>query len=75
MRIINDYYLIEPNDSLNQIKYLIDLGCKVVGCIKVGCNMKLFLIFYSWRGTPIENVEFCKYIGNIKICGSYDVKW
>lgn len=75
MKIINDYYLIEPNDYLDQIKYLIDLGCKVVGCIKVGYNMKLFLIFYNRFGTPIEDVKFYKYIGDINIYGNYYIKW
>ena len=75
MRIINDYYLIEPGDLLDKIKYLIDLGCKVVGYINVGYNPKLFLIFYNRFGTPIEDVKFYKYIGDINIYGNYYVKW
>ena len=75
MKIIKDYYLIEPGDSLEEIKYLMNLGCKVVGFIKVGYTLKSFLIFYNRFGTPIEIVKFYKCICDINIYGNYYVKW
>ena len=63
MRIIKDYYLIEPKDSLEEIKYFMDLGCKVLGYFKIGsfAFTNLFLITYSRFGAPIENIKFKKY--------------
>ena len=29
MKIINDYYIIEFEDSIDEIKYLVNIGCKV----------------------------------------------
>ena len=63
MRIIKDYYLIEPKDSLEEIKYFMNLGCKVLGYFKIGsfAFTNLFLITYSRFGAPIENIKFKKY--------------
>lgn len=29
MKVINDCYIIEPGDSIELVKYLLDAGCKV----------------------------------------------
>lgn len=78
MRMIRDYYLIEPKDSLDEIKYLINLGCMVLGYFKIGkfAFTNLFLISYSRFGAPIENIEFKKYRDNdFDGYDYYYVKW
>ena len=67
MRIINDYYLIEPNDSLDQIKYLIDLGCKVLGyIIRDNWSWPHYRrLIYSRFGDKISNITFCKLPDNL----------
>lgn len=78
MRIINDYYLIEPKDSLDEIKYFINLGCKVLGYFKIGkfAFTNLFLISYSRFGAPIDTLNFKKYRDDdINEYSFYYVKW
>lgn len=78
MRIIRDYYLIEPKDSLDEIKYLINLRCMVLGYFKIRrfAFTNLFLISYSRFGAQIENIEFKKYRGDdFDGYDYYYVKW
>lgn len=77
MKIIRDYYLIEPGDSLDEIKYLINLGCKILGYFQIGNLIfpHLFLITYSRFGAPIENIKFKKYKNNDFDFDYYYVKW
>lgn len=77
MKTIKDYYLIEPGDSLEEIKYLINLGCKVLGCFKIGKLIfpDLFLLTYSRFGASIQGLKFEKYSKNIFEYSYYYVKW
>ena len=77
MRIINDYYLIEPGDSLEEIKYLINLGCKVLGYFRIGNLIfpNLFLLTYSRFGAQIQGLTFKKYLKNDFEYDYYYVKW
>lgn len=77
MKIINDYYLIEPKDSLDEIKYLINIGCKVLGYFKIGKlrSPMLFNIKYSRFGAEIDKITFCEYNKNNFDAQYYYVKW
>ena len=77
MRIISDYYLIEPKDSLDEIKYLINLGCKVLGYFKIGKRPSpmLFNIKYSRFGKEIDKITFCEYNKNNFDAQYYYLKW
>ena len=77
MKIINDYYLIEPNDSLDEIKYLINIGCKVLGYFKIGKLIfpKLFNLKYSRFGAEIDKITFCEYNKNNFDAQNYYLKW
>lgn len=61
--MIRDYYLIEPKDSLDEIKYLINIECRVLGYFKIGNLIfpHLFLISYSRFGAPIQKLKFEQY--------------
>jgi hypothetical protein len=77
MRIINGYYLIEPGDSLDEIKYLMNIGCKVLGCFKIGKLIlpDLFLLTYSKFGASIQELKFEKHSKNSFDYSYYYVKW
>lgn len=79
MKTIDDkYYLIEPGDTVDEIKYLINLGCKVLGYFKIGrfAFTNLFLITYSRFGAPIKELSFKRYKGeDFDDYDYYYVKW
>lgn len=77
MKIIKDYYLIEPKDSLDEIKYLMNLGCRVLGYFKIGKFIfpNLFLLTYSRFGAPIQGLKFEKYSKNDFEYDYYYVRW
>lgn len=77
MKIIKDYYLIEPGDSLDEIKYLINIGCKVLGYFKIGKLLfpMLFNLKYSRFGAEIDKIAFCEYNKNNFDAQYYYLKW
>ena len=77
MKIIKDYYLIEPGDSLDEIKYLINIGCKVFGYFKIGKRIfpMLFNLKYSRFGAEIDKITFCEYNKNNFDAQYYYLKW
>lgn len=58
MKIVNDYYVIEPGDSLEEIKYLMNLGCKVVGYFKFMGRLDIWRLFYNRFGQEIDKLNF-----------------
>lgn len=78
MRIINDYYVIGPEDSLEEIKYLMNLGCKVLGYFRAGIHgIRLYYLIYNRFGEKIEKLKFKEYNKTFfGKCNSYFyVKW
>lgn len=77
MKTINDYYLIEPRDSFEEIKYLMNLGCKVVGNI-IRDNWKAphyRRLIYSRFGDKISNITFCKLPDNLDVKHNYYINY
>lgn len=77
MKVINKYYIIEPGDSLDEIKYLINIGCCVLGYFKIGKlpSPMLFNLKYSRFGAEIDKIIFCKYNKNNFDAQYYYLKW
>lgn len=63
MRIIDDKYFVEPGDSVETIKYLMQIGCMVYCIIYVNdCLRKLI---YSRFGAKLSETEFLPLPENI----------
>lgn len=75
--MIRDYYLIEPGDSLYEIKYLINLGCKVAGnIIRDNWEGPLYRrLIYSRFGDKISNITFCKLPDNLDVKYKYYINY
>lgn len=77
MKIIRDYYLIEPGDSLDEIKYLMNLGCKVVGnIIRDNWNAPHYRrLIYSRFGDKISSITFCKLPDYLDVKHNYYINY
>lgn len=56
MKVISDCYLIEPGDSLEEIKYLIQMGCNVYATISPLENLRKLV--YSRFGMKLSMMKF-----------------
>ena len=63
MRIIDDKYFVEPGDSVETIRYLMQMGCKVY-CVKPPYNCIRRLI-HSTFGAKLSETEFLPLPKNI----------
>ena len=63
MRIIDDKYFVEPGDSVETIRYLMQMECKVY-CVKPPYNCVRRLI-YSKFGIKLSETEFLPLPENI----------
>ena len=77
MKVINKYYIIEPGDSLDEIKYLMNLGCKVAwniiqnNWIRPHCRR----LIYSRFGAKISTITFCKLPDNLDVENNYYINY